>query len=112
MRRTNIPSFNPALGKGFLLRQSQHVADLPAEKLLVRSAHPEPSLASALQFEAAKQLGIRSNNDGRKTHCYRAHAHGEVEPGPDEKTSRNGNGDQVIRCRPDEILDHLPVGRA
>ncbi len=97
-----------------MLRQSQHVADLPGEKLLVRSADPQPSLASALQFEAAKQLGICSNNDGRKTHCYRAHALQEDDPEsrPDEKTSRNGNGDEVIRCRPDEILDHLPVGRA
>ena len=47
-----------------------------------------------LQPQATKQLCVRSHNDGRGAHRDRAHAHREINPPANEKTSGDGNGEQ------------------
>jgi hypothetical protein len=65
-----------------------------------------------LQIQAAKQLGICSHDDGRSTHRDGAHTHGEIDPPAHEKTSGDRNRNQIIGCRPNEVLDHLSVSSA
>jgi len=64
----------------------------------------------ALQFQPAKQLCIRSHNDGREAHRHCTHTHGQIDSPGDEKTSCDRDGDQIIGCGPNEILNHLSVG--
>ncbi len=66
----------------------------------------------ASQIQSAKQLGVCSHDDGGSTHRDGAHTHGEIDPPADEKTSGDRYGDQIISCRPNEILDHLSVSSA
>jgi hypothetical protein len=64
------------------------------------------------QVQSAKQLGVYSHDDGRGTHRDGAHTHGEIDRPADEKTPGDRNGNQIISCRPNEILDHLSVSSA
>src|SRR5260221_9143725 len=66
----------------------------------------------ATQIQSAEQLRVCSDNYGGKTHRNCTHAHGHIKPPSDEKASGDWNGDQVISSRPNEILDHFPVGCA
>jgi len=50
----------------------------------------------ALQFQPAKQLCIRSHDDGGEAHCDRTDAHGQIESPSDEEACCDRNGDNVI----------------
>ena len=71
---------------------------------------PEPLKRRALQLQSAKQLRVRSYDDGGETHRDCANAHGKIESPADEKTRCDRNGDKVIGGCPNQILDHLSVG--
>src|SRR6266481_1772952 len=90
---------------------SQPVSTLHAAEDLTR-AYILQLEGLALQLQYAKQLSVRSYDDGGQAHRDCAHTHGEIKPPADEKTSRDWNGHQVISGRPNEILDHFFVSSA
>src|SRR5216684_1113959 len=90
---------------------SQPVSTLHAAEDLTR-AYILQLEGLALQLQYAKQLSVRSYDNGGQAHRDCAHTHGEIKPPADEKTSRDWNGYQVISGRPNEILDHFFVSSA
>jgi hypothetical protein len=48
-----------------------------------------------LQFQPAKQLRIRSYDDGREAHCHHTHTHVQIDSPRDEETSWNRDGDKL-----------------
>src|ERR1700719_3528765 len=70
------------------------------------------SVARRPQLHSAKQLRVRSHDDGRRAHRDCADTHGEIKPPANQQTPRDRDGDEVISARPNEILHHLSVGCA
>ena len=66
----------------------------------------------ALQLQSSKQLSVCSYDDSGQAHRDRTHTHRKIESPMDKKTSGDRNGDYVVCCRPNEILDHLSIGCA
>ncbi len=64
----------------------------------------------ALQLQPAKQLSIRSDDDGGEAHCDYANTHGQIETPSDEEATCDGDSDKVIAGRPNKILNHLSIG--
>src|SRR5260370_7759805 len=90
---------------------SQPVSTLHAAEDLTR-AYILQLEGLALQLQYAKQLSVRSYDDGGQAHRDCAHTHGEIKPPADEKTSRDWNGYQVINARPNHILHHFFLSTA
>jgi hypothetical protein len=74
-----------------------------------RSAVREPSslpgedgrsVAGGPQLHSAKQLRVRSYDNGRRAHCNCADTHGQIKPPANQQTPRDRNGDEVISARP------------
>jgi len=65
-----------------------------------------------LQLKSAKQLSVGGYDDGGQAHRDRPHTHREIESPVDEKASSDRNSDNVIRRRPNQILDHFSIGGA
>jgi hypothetical protein len=65
-----------------------------------------------LKFQASKQLRICGHDDRGSAHREGTHRHRKIKSPANEQTCRDRDGDYVIRGRPNEILDHLPVGCA
>src|SRR5580700_7737035 len=65
-----------------------------------------------LQLKSAKQLSVGGYDDGGQAHRDRPHTHREIESPVDEKASSDRNSDDVIRRRPNQILDHFSIGSA
>ena|ERR1700693_4097751 len=54
----------------------------------------------ALEFQSAKELRVRSHDDGGETHGDRANTHGQIESPTDKKPCCDRYGDKVINGRP------------
>ncbi len=63
------------------------------------------------ELQVTKQLRIDCHNDRGRAHRDGPHTHREIESPADEQPPGDRDGDEVVRGRPHEILDHLPVGR-
>jgi len=65
-----------------------------------------------LQLKSAKQLSVGGYDDGGQAHRDRPHTHREIESPVDEKAGSDRDSDDVIRRRPNQILDHFSIGSA
>jgi hypothetical protein len=65
-----------------------------------------------LQLKSAKQLSVGSYDDGGQAHRDGPYTHREIESPVDEEASSDRNSDNVIRRRPNQVLDHFSIGSA